>query len=92
MRTKKKIDDMILTIVAIQNIPPGLLDRRTNSHVMDVEINTHDGNTLLAKLLGKLAVTEQEDVDEEEQVIAADDDDNRVSFFKLRLGVFAVKF
>ena len=76
MRTKKKIDDIMFTIVAIQNM---LLDYSTAAQIhkswtvqldqQKVGINNHNGNTSLLKLLGKLVVAEQEYVDEEDDLM-----------------------
>ena len=64
---------MMFTIVAIQNM---LLDYTSTSQLhtswtvqldwQKVDMNDHNGNTSLAKLLDKLAVAEKEDVDEED--------------------------
>ena len=76
MRTKKKIDDMMSTIVSIQNM---LLDYSTAAQIhtswmvqldwLKVDVNNHNGNTSLSELLEKLIVDEQEDVDEEDDSI-----------------------
>ena len=73
MKTKKIIDDMMFTIVAIQNM---LLDYSTTAQLhtswtvqldwQKVDMNDHNGNASLSELLDKLAVAEQEDVDEED--------------------------
>ena len=73
MKTKKIIDDMMFTIVAIQNM---LLDYSITAQLhtswtvqldwQKVDMNDHNGNTSLSELLDKLAVAEKEDVDEEE--------------------------
>ena len=73
IRTKKKVDDMMFTIVAIQNM---LLDYSTTAQLhtpwmvqldwQKVDMNDHNGNASLSKLLRKLALAEKEDVDEED--------------------------
>ena len=72
IQSKKKIDDMMFTIVAIQNM---LLDYSTTADFhsswtvqMDwqkVDMNNHGMNESLSELLQKLAVAEEEDVNEE---------------------------
>ena len=72
MKTKKKIDDMMFTIVAIQNM---MLDYSIDAELhtswevqlgrQKVNTNNHGDNDSLSELLRKLEHAEQEDVDEE---------------------------
>jgi hypothetical protein len=73
---KKKIDDMIFTIVAIQNI---ILDYMTAADFhaswmvqlnwQQVDMENHDSHKLRLDLLEKLVVAKEEDINEEDDPV-----------------------